>query len=74
MKETKLEQEALQLSPEERADLAAKPSLSLETDLEEDDAGHWLREARQRADEIDDGRVKLVPANEVRSKVMELIG
>ena len=33
MKETKLEQEALQLSPEELADLAAKPSLSLETGL-----------------------------------------
>ncbi len=74
MKQTKLEKEALQLSPEDRADLAAKLLLSLETGLEEGVADHWLREARRRADEIDDGRVKLVPANEVRSKVRDLIG
>jgi putative addiction module component (TIGR02574 family) len=74
MKQTELEQEALRLSASDRADLAAKLLLSLECGLEEDVAEHWLREAQRRADDVDQGRVKLVPADEVRSKVRNLIG
>ena len=47
--------------------------LSLETGLEEGVADDWLREAQRRAEEIDERRVELVPANEVRSKVRDLI-
>ncbi|MEE4331342.1 MAG: addiction module protein [Wenzhouxiangella sp.] len=74
MKHSKLEQEALRLSAEDRADLAAKLLLSLETGLEEGVADDWLREVQRRADEIDNGRVKLVPASEVRRRVRDLIG
>jgi hypothetical protein len=74
MKHGKLEQEALRLSVEDRADLAAKLLLSLETGLEEGVADNWLREARRRAGEIDNGRLKLVPASEVRRRVRDLIG
>lgn len=74
MKRSELEQEALRLSANERTELAAKLLLSLESGLEENVAEDWLREAQGRADEIDQGRVRLVPADEVRLKVRELIG
>ena len=73
-KHGKLEQEALPLSVEDRADLAAKLLPSLETGLEEAVADDWLREAQRRADEINNGQVTLVPASEVRRRVRDLIG
>lgn len=74
MKQSELEQEALRLSPDERADLATKLLLSLEAGLDADVADDWMREARHRADEIDEGRARLVPADEVKARVRDLIG
>lgn len=74
MKLSKLEQEALRLGPDERADLTATLLLSLEAGLESDAADHWMHEARRRADEIDQGRASLIPADEVKARVRDLIG
>lgn len=74
MKQSELEREALRLSPDERADLAAKLLLSLEAGLDADVADDWMHEARRRADEIDQGRASLIPADEVKARVRDLIG
>jgi len=68
-----LEDEALHLSEEERAELAQKLLLSLDvptnTEIEED----WLIEAHRRAKEIDEGIVQPIPAEEVRKKARALL-
>ena len=69
-----IEDEALHLSEEERAELAQKLLLSLDAptvnEIEED----WLIEARRRARELDEGIVQPIPAEEVRKKARALLG
>lgn len=67
-----VEQEALRLPPEERAKLAQKLLLSLETLSEEELDQAWLVEADRRARELDRGEVQPVPAEEVRRKARAL--
>lgn len=56
---------ALQLSPEERAELASELLLSLD-DLNEAEVERlWIEEAQRRDAQIDAGIVKLVPGDEV---------
>jgi len=62
----RIEAEALNLSGEERAEVAQKLLLSLETPSEEEIAEDWLREAQRRARELDEGLVQPVSAEEVR--------
>ena len=63
-----IEREALGLSPEDRAKLAQKLLLSLDT-LSEDESGQiWLIEADRRARELDRGDVQPISAEEVRKK------
>jgi putative addiction module component (TIGR02574 family) len=68
-----LEDEALHLSPEDRAKLAQRLLLSLDalsdTEIEES----WLVEAQRRAQEIDRGDVQAIPAEEVRRKARALL-
>ena len=76
-----IEDEALHLSEEERAELAQKLLLSLDApivgadlrvcpdEIEED----WLIEARRRARELDEGIVQPIPAEEVRKKARALL-
>jgi putative addiction module component (TIGR02574 family) len=68
-----IEDEALHLSEEERAELAQKLLLSLDAptvnEIEED----WLIEARRRARELDEGLVQPIPAEEVRKKARALL-
>lgn len=68
-----IEQEALSLSPEDRAKLAQRLLLSLEALSEEQVRESWLIEAEQRAREIDRGEVKPIPAEEVRRKARTLL-
>jgi putative addiction module component (TIGR02574 family) len=68
-----VEQEALRLPPEERARLAQKLLLSLETLSEEELDQAWLVEADRRARELDRGEVQPVPAEEVRRKARALL-
>lgn len=64
----KLEAEALELPPEERAELAQRLILSLEDDAEEDPAEverAWEEEIRRRVAELDAGTAELIPAEQV---------
>jgi putative addiction module component (TIGR02574 family) len=68
-----IELEALHLPPAERAKLAHSLLLSLEnlSDAELQEA--WLDEAQSRADEIDEGLVELISAEEVSAKARLLL-
>ncbi|OAI00484.1 addiction module antitoxin RelB [Methylomonas methanica] len=68
-----IESEALHLPPSERAKLAHSLLLSLEnlSDIELKEA--WLDEAQRRADEIDQGLVELISAEEVSAKARLLL-
>ncbi len=68
-----VEHEALGLSPEDRAKLAQKLLLSLDTLSEEELEQAWLIEAARRAREIDRGNVQPISADEVRLKARALL-
>lgn len=73
MKIETIENEALRLSPAERAGLARKLLLSLES-LNDDEINQaWLVEADRRARELDSGDVKPVSAEVVREKARALL-
>lgn len=73
MNAKQIEVEALHLSIDERAALAQKLLLSLDTPAPDEVLGEWLVEARRRAQELDDGTVQAVPAEEVRRKARALL-
>lgn len=68
-----IEEEALQLSEEERAELAQKILLSLDTPSQKEIEEDWLVEAHRRARELDEGVVQPIPAEEVRRKAQALL-
>lgn len=67
----KVEDEALQLSEEERARLAVRLLASLEEEAEspEEVEKLWLAEAEQRFEELRSGVVRGIPAREVFARV-----
>ena len=69
---TEIEREALHLSEEERAELAQRLLLSLDSPSEQEISEDWIAEATRRARELDEGLVQPVPAEEVRRKAMAL--
>jgi len=73
MEPKSVEHEALRLPPEERAKLAQKLILSLDSLSEEEVEQAWLVEADRRARELDRGEVQPVPAEEVRRKARALL-
>jgi putative addiction module component (TIGR02574 family) len=73
MKMKQIEDEALHLPEEERAELAQKLLLSLDAPSEDEVAQDWLVEAQRRARELDEGIVQAVPADEVRRKARSLL-
>jgi hypothetical protein len=68
-----IEQEALQLSAAQRAMLAQKLLLSLDELSEDEIHEEWVKEASNRANQLDSGLVKPVPANVVRDKAKSLL-
>ena len=68
-----IEKEALYLAESERAMLVQKLLISLDTPHEAEMEQEWLATARQRARDLDAGRVQPVPAEEVRRKAMTLL-
>ncbi len=68
-----VEQEALRLPPEERAKLAQKLLLSLDTLSEKELEQAWLIEADRRARELDRGDVQPISAEEVRQRARALL-
>lgn len=68
-----IEDEALHLSEDERAELAQKLLLSLEAPTQKEIEEDWLVEARRRAKELDEGIVQAIPSEEVRKKAQALL-
>ena len=68
-----LQEAALELPLDERAELAQKLLLSLDLPSEEELAQTWLLEANRRARELDRGEVQPISADEVRKKARALL-
>ena len=68
-----IQDEALHLPENERAELVQKLLLSLDTPSDDEMAENWLVEAQRRARDLDDGIVQPVPAEEVRRKARALL-
>ena len=68
-----IEDEALHLSEDERAELAQKLLLSLDVPSQKEIEEDWLIEARRRAKDLDEGIVQPIPAEEVRKKAQALL-
>ncbi|MBI5967940.1 MAG: addiction module protein [Deltaproteobacteria bacterium] len=61
--------EALKLPPEARAALAGTLLDSLDDTVDKDAESAWETEIRLRLKEIDEGKVKLIPWSEARTKI-----
>ena len=68
-----VEHEALSLPPEDRANLAQKLLLSLDTFSEEELDQEWLIEAARRARQLERGDVQPISAEEVRRRAQALL-
>jgi len=65
--------EALQLPARKRAELAQELLSSLETLSEQEVDELWLAEAARRAEEIDRGTARRIPAEEVARQAQALL-
>jgi len=68
-----IEDEVLHLSEEERAELTQKLLLSLDVQTKDEIEEEWLVEARRRAQELNEGIVQPIPAEETRRKAQALL-
>lgn len=69
----RIENEALHLPKEERAKLIQRLVLSMESHSEEELRSDWLCEAQRRSEELDNGSVQAVSADDVMKKARALI-
>ena len=69
----KIEEEALHLPKAERAQLIQRLVLSLESPSEEELQSDWLLEAKNRAEELDNGSVEVISSQDVMRKARALI-
>jgi len=69
----KIEDEALHLPKEERAQLVQRLVMSLESPSDQELRSDWLLEAQRRAEELDGGSVQAVPGEDVIRKARALI-
>jgi putative addiction module component (TIGR02574 family) len=67
----KLLEEALKLSPEARAALAASLLGSLDEEVDEGAEAAWAEEIAKRIHELDSGAVTPVPWSEARRRILE---
>jgi putative addiction module component (TIGR02574 family) len=67
----RLLEEALKLSPEARAALAASLLESLEEGVDEDAEAAWAEEIAKRIHELDTGVVTPIPWSEARRRILE---
>ncbi|MFP5304208.1 MAG: addiction module protein [Gammaproteobacteria bacterium] len=73
MRTAKIERELLRMPAPKRARVAQKLLISLENLSEAELDQLWLDEAERRAADIDSGKVKLVPGEEVARKARALL-
>lgn len=69
----KIEDAALHLPQEERAQLIQRLVLSLESPSGDELKSDWLLEARRRGEELDNGTVQAVSGEDVMRKASALI-
>ncbi|CDM41219.1 addiction module protein [Ectopseudomonas oleovorans] len=69
----KIEAEVLHLSRQERAVLIQKLVLSLDNPSPEELREDWLSESQLRAAELDSGKVRGIPGDEVLRKARSLL-
>lgn len=67
-------QAALQLPEGERADLAARLMETIKADTEADWDEAWSAEIAKRMDELNQGKVKTIPWDEVRQRMLGVKG
>ena len=67
----KLLEEALKLSPEARAALAASLIESLDDEVDEGAEAAWAAEIAKRIEELDSGTVTPIPWPEARRRILE---
>ena len=65
---------SLRLPKSARAALAARLLESLDSEIDEDAEEAWDAEIARRLDEINSGRVKMIPWSEARRQIMETSG
>ena len=65
--------EAMTLSPEARAELAARLIASLTKDVSPDISSAHLTEAKRRIADIESGEAELIPGDEVSAQVRQLL-
>lgn len=68
-----LYREALDLDERERAALAARLIDSLDAEIEEGVEPAWLVEVERRMEELDSGKAKTIPWNEVRARLFDTL-
>ncbi len=68
-----IEGEALHLTEEERAELAQKLLISLDSPSENEISEAWLKEAQRRARELDKGTIQPISSDEVKRKARALL-
>ena len=68
-----IEHEALHLPKDERAKLIQKLVLSLDDSSGDELKADWLIEAKRRGEELDNGTVEAIPANQVMEKARALL-
>ena len=68
-----IEGEALHLSEEERAELAQKLLISLDSPSENEISEAWLQEAQRRARELDEGTIQPISSYDVKRKAQALL-
>ena len=69
---TKIEKEALKLTPTERAKLMLRLVESLDEKVDSDAEKLWAKEIDKRLDLDDQGKLKYVPAKKVLSELRSL--
>jgi putative addiction module component (TIGR02574 family) len=62
-------QKALTLSEKERAELAASLIDSLDTNVDAGAEGEWNREIARRIEDLDSGKARTVPWDEVQRRI-----
>ncbi|MDP1635986.1 MAG: addiction module protein [Gallionellaceae bacterium] len=68
-----IEEAALHLPEQQRAQLAHKLLLSLDPQNETDIADEWRNEAQRRANDLDNGTATPIPAEVVRAAAQALL-
>lgn len=69
----KIEDEAMHLSEQERAQLIQKLVLSLDTPSEDELKADWLKAAKRRSEELDEGIAQAVSGEDVMKKARTLL-